>query len=1037
MARENYFDILKLASDAKDATIAEAIANEEKRIQGQQGQGGTRQEEKDRLNAYIREMKAWAADKEAVKAEREAFIAKQSDAVRAYFSSLPNKKEVYKREVDSWVKRYRLARPIIEKLMAENPEHTVILVKLQGLPKGFLDLGFKGYLAAVQKLNASADLAKDFLWAPKVKDFYDFVAFMGGENPDAIRKADTAYISGIVNKYKNEVRDRSGGNSGDRGLPIRDILAGLGNVFDPTHPEARNAYDNSVKYERLRPYFDQIKQNPEEIRKEDHFAQHYLELIKREFDSDEIALAIYNLEAGLANDPYEPSKVVVSMRCGNCGAITNFSTHEEAKHGKCSVCGSAFYIQCPSCGQSIPATSTTCGHCGFNLGEFTKVESYVNSAKSAFARGDLAEANLYLEQALSADPKKLKLSKMADFAGLQAKISAEYEKFRKYLTGLTGLISAKKFMAAVKEADNVKKAAPNLDLGPQLKQINEAIAKAKSLMPSPSDTSEAAADRCYATLEEVSDYLPAIEHLHKIPLAMIQNFRVVPLGGDKFGASVTFAPSINHRVSYYLTRNADHMPKTYSDGTPLLKGSPATNYEDFDVEPGRVYYYAVFASREGVFSPAATAQFASYGEVERLEAIPQGQKCSISFSLALNSIGVRITRKENAIPSPGDPSAITIEKETRTAIDDTSVQLDHQYGYLLESCYLVNNQRVYSRGKGILVKIERDPSDLENVVITKKDEAIQVSYRSVDPTSPNPVRLYAMPISRISNRMHALYPIEEANAYLNDAKLLGASRANAGSFVLSIPGNYSYEVVLVSMTDTKARFCGTGKVSSIEMPQIDTKATTIKDGSRCYARLKRTPENLFGLHYIVLDANHSKNEITQADIGGHLSNFISATDYRREGLMDLRGRPIMTGRFKLLLVGEYVINGVHAFSDTVVTMISASGPQSVGYKIEWTKKGLFKKTVSAELVIEGKDPLPDLGLYGRNGSAPLSPSDFNADEIIRIDASTPSTPAPGGLRKYTLPESMLVPGTVYRLFVLSEADVKITAKDYNSLTYPK
>lgn len=1037
--QQNYFDVLRLNSDAKDKDIQLALEAYEKNLKTKQGSGSISPDELKAGLALLETMRAWAKDKEQVKAHREAFIKVQSDAIRAYFSTLPNHYEAYKKEVDSWSKRYRLSGAEIQKLMKEDPNHTIIQVKLQGLPPDFILTGFKNMQKSIDDLNNSPELAKIWSWTKQVTDFYTFLGFVLGKSPNEVRQMDTASLAKAVEQNRDPMTNQAGGGFGTTSKPLRDIFGNMLTVFDTKKPNMRTAYDNTLLYESLRPLFDSIKQSPEEVRKDDKFVENYLKQIKLKFNNDEIALAIYNKEANLLNDPYEPSKVVVSMQCANCGSITNFPTHDAAKHGKCEVCGSPFYIPCPSCGQMVPASSQTCSHCNFNIIEFRKVGQYYNAAKQALTKGDYSEARLYLQQAEAGDPKGLELKKFADFATIKQKIEKGYEEYSKYFAGLSSLIAAKAFYKAKDEAEKVKRQYPNLDLTSHMKRITEALDKVRAMMPGATDYTEAAALRCYEILEICSDYLPAKEHLRKVNLSGPENFRVVALQGATFGVSISWAPSKHSRVSYYLVRNDQHAPKTFSDGVVLIKEGSQTTFEDSKIEPGKAYYYAVFVTREGVFSQPVSARFAYFAEVEKLEALPVGVCTNISFVLPTNAIGVRILRKDNAIPVGGnDPQAQVIAANTRIAYDDKTVQLDHQYGYLVQAIYTENHQNVYSQGKGVLVRIERDPTDLEDVKIEKVNGSIQVKYRPVDVSSPNPVRLYTINPSLVDKRLHNLITAAELQAFIKGEKVLGSGKAKDGSFVLTIPGDYSYQVALISMTDSKARICGLGAISSIPTLEVDKKKTQIKDAGKAYVALKGVPGNCFGIHYLVLEANHAKNEITDEDIQRHTSGFMQAAAYNREGIIDVRGRAISSGTFKLLLRGEFVLNGNHVFSQTSATVISSAGPRTINYALKWEKKGLFKKTYLATLNILCKGGLPDLVLMAKGTGAPVSASDINAMTVLEISADSPDLkPIPGGFA-LTVPGDFCQPGMNFRLFLKEPDDeTKVAPSDYSSLACPK
>ncbi len=62
------------------------------------------------------------------------------------------------------------------------------------------------------------------------------------------------------------------------------------------------------------------------------------------FGDSDVALAIYNSEAGLRDDPYVPEKASFSVKCVNCQNVSEFVSIKEAKKvNKCRHCGKEFY----------------------------------------------------------------------------------------------------------------------------------------------------------------------------------------------------------------------------------------------------------------------------------------------------------------------------------------------------------------------------------------------------------------------------------------------------------------------------------------------------------------------------------------------------------------------------------------------------------------------------------------------------------------------------------------------------------------------
>lgn len=1038
MSEVNYFELLKISSDAKTKDIQEAIEKFNDGIKAKQNNKQISDEELKEALETIKKMREWVQNKDSVNRTREEFIKKQTDALIAYFKALPKNYEIYKRELESWIQRYRLTDNEIQKIMENNPYNKIKLVKVNALPADFIFTNFKKYIETIETISTMPELAKIWSWTNKVHDLYDILAFASNESKMTIIQMDNTEIHKLIDLNKEPMIKKAGGGAGVTSLPLRTAFSQMDTVFNVSKPNVRQQYDNSLKYySELKDVINVIKQTPLEMRKDDKFVNNILAQIKKVFDDDTIALGIYNKEAGLLNDPYEPPKVVITMRCSSCGTINKFETREKAKVGCCEACGLKFYKGCPSCNKQIPTSSLICPECNFNLFEFQKTLKYFNNAKAALLKNNYSEAYSYLIQAENADPNKLELNKISEYIEIKNKINKVYEDFKVFLKTLETYIASKQFMHARDEAEQVKIKNPSIDLTTQLKVINEAISKAQSLMPSINELNENTVQRCYDVLDIVADYLPANELIRKVPVQPVNNLIISGINGNELGVNISYKPSKSIRVSYYVVRNEQHIPKSYADGEVIVADSDKLVVEDHKLTCGKKYYYSVFCCREGLFSTGVADSFSAYLDVDKINNKIEGAKISLSFSLPQNSIGTRIYRKENGIPLSEKDSSIVLKNDNCQGIfEDIDVQYDHQYGYLIQTCYLENNQKVYTKGIGIILKVERDPIDLKNVTLVKDGSMFKVSFDIEDQTANNTVSIFTINPNIIGNKLHQLLPIEEINNLIKNQKMIATGKSLEKQINFSLTGNFSYDIAVISLNDAKGIISFIGKISSIELVEIDKGKSEIKEGNKAYIRLKTIPQLLVGIHYLPLDISSQKNSITQEDINRHISYYMRTDEYRKEGLICVSSRVISNGKFKMLLVGEYLIENKTVFSDTSVTEISIKQNTEIKYYIEWKKQGLFKKKYNGKLMIKTNDTIEELVLMAKDGVAPLSISDINADKVFEIENVKEMKKISNDTYEMEIPENECYNNRVYRLFS-KKSMVKITSSDYNSLKYPK
>ena len=123
-----------------------------------------------------------------------------------------------------------------------------------------------------------------------------------------------------------------------QGHLLADLFtAGTTQVFNT---EAnRKKYDQSLEREKMKEFFTLLKSAPEDFKKDRYFAESCIRTIQKSFPDYNLALALYNQEAGLIQDPYEPLEALIHLTCGSCKTPAEFRTREDAERGKCAVCG--------------------------------------------------------------------------------------------------------------------------------------------------------------------------------------------------------------------------------------------------------------------------------------------------------------------------------------------------------------------------------------------------------------------------------------------------------------------------------------------------------------------------------------------------------------------------------------------------------------------------------------------------------------------------------------------------------------------------
>jgi len=332
------------------------------------------------------------------------------------------------------------------------------------------------------------------------------------------------------------------------------------------------------------------------------YAEHCISIISSVFGNSDIALAIYNDQAGLRDDPYIPEKASFSVKCQYCMNISEFTSFSEAvKSNRCKHFGKELYKTCPNpdCKKPVLASTTRCPECGFvfaNLGLFTK---YYSQAEEALRQARLSDARDMLIRAKAANPKATD-----SISALDKKITEEERKLSEPLNKLKILISQRKYEEASRFLGTVVARFPNVNLTDQKKEIDSVLNSCMQKYASIQGQSKTiAVNTCVAILTQCADYSAAINFLRNNPPEACQKVSAMPNDIDQ-SIVVNWQPSREYGVTYCLIRKeGKYLSSGLTDGVLLYQGSE-TSFIDKNVTPGTVYCYTLLYQRmESISQP--------------------------------------------------------------------------------------------------------------------------------------------------------------------------------------------------------------------------------------------------------------------------------------------------------------------------------------------------------------------------------------------------------------------------------------------------
>lgn len=476
-----------------------------------------------------------------------------------------------------------------------------------------------------------------------VTDLYAFAAYLSNDidNIPMYRALMTPELLSIFDAKSKQLSQRN-----DNLGKLCASLSTAAKTYVFNSDENRKAYEMHLLYhsEELTKLFQTMKKAPEATLLSSRFADACVRIISKYFSDYEVALAIYNKEAGFIDNFYLPTEWVYTIKCNYCECINEFETEEEAqKKNTCRNCKKELFKKCDKCGRLVPVFKESCPHCNYVFASAALFSKYYQQAEAAFRKCDYELSRQLLFKAQSVAPNE-----KTRIQTLSKQIDEEENKSRKPINTLKQLIAERRFQTARKESAKIIQEYPKLNISEYVKTINLELSKADSLFTSASNyTSSKKADVCVAILMQCVDYSPAILFLRSTPPQMISSITVSPISATGV-ISVSWSLSKEQGVSYRLVRKDGSIPSiSENDGTIILDNTNKNSYSDNNVTPGQTYTYSVFAIRMSVFSLPVSKTGVVFSEVKNCRISQTNNAIRITWDAPANSMGVSVLRTLN------------------------------------------------------------------------------------------------------------------------------------------------------------------------------------------------------------------------------------------------------------------------------------------------------------------------------------------------------------------------------------------------------
>ncbi|WP_314875013.1 hypothetical protein [Stomatobaculum longum] len=561
-------------------------------------------------------------------------------------------------------------------------------LSIEHVKKVFSDAGFeiidKDPLAAFPKFPTNADhiyAELDALRKTKdpnpngadtsvVVDLYSFAAYISNdtENIALYRAMETKELWEIFDSASRKYSQRN-----DNLGKLCGSLSAAAKAYVFNSDENRAAYERHLVYrsEELTKLFATMKKAPQATLLNSKFADPCIKIICNYFPDYDVALAIYNEEAGFTDNYYWPTAWVYTIRCSYCGSVSEFESEADAlKANACRNCHKQLFKKCDKCGKSIPVFKDSCPHCGYIFASAALFSKFYQQAESAFRKNDFENARKYLFQAQSAAP-----GEKGRIDQLSAQIDKAEATLKEPINRLHQLIAERKYQTARAELGGIIKRYPSLNVSEFERVIKGELSKADALFASTGRMSASQkADICVSILMQCADHAPSLTFLRANAPTPCRLLNVTPVS-DSGVINISWNRTTEQGVTYRLLRKNDGKGSTSErDGEILLDDTTATSYVDKIVKAGRTYSYSVFAARASVFSGPLSKSGMLYADVRNCHVVQHGSSIRITWDSPENSSGATVYRMQGGQTS-------VLSESAHGSFEDTTAQFGTTYTY--------------------------------------------------------------------------------------------------------------------------------------------------------------------------------------------------------------------------------------------------------------------------------------------------------------------------------------------------------------------
>lgn len=804
--------------------------------------------------------------------------------------------------------------------------------------------------------------------ADSVTDLYAFVAYIsdGAETAKTCRKYSSSQLKAICSDYQKKY-------AGYPGETIEKFAANIAgqaasHVFDSN--EHRKGYDQYILYKdpELQKLFEYIRALDDTLKRKPETAEACIRKIAEVFGDYDVALALYNTEARMQNDPYEPQEAVFTVKCSHCHTLCEFHTATEArKLNKCNNCGEKLYKKCPK-GHYVLLSDDRCPDCGYVFPDKEHLTNLIAQAEAALKSGNFTEARRALKEAEISDP-----SEKSRTSELERRISKAENAYNAPIEKISALIKELKFYEASPLADSLAASRPDPDILRLQSTINKVLLECRRDFASASNVAKA--NTCLDILTRCKDFKPAIDFLASTPPQPCPTLSA-SADDENSAISLIWRSSGERGITYSLVRRKGAVfPVNLNDGDIILKNSSLTSYKDTDITPGVSYSYSVFTVRGNLHSSPASATACVMSVVSEVRHTLTDNSLNISWDTPHGCNGVRVScmagRSETLIAESASGSAIL-----------NGVKFGELYSFFLTAKY---------------------PAGLSR----------RIRY---DVTPTPEIKPFTVSASRVENNTYSFsWSLTEPGInirIMSGNRVIGRARSEMRSIRITLaPDSFHVVKAEISSGGNVMYSMNEIRINTFSPPELDENKTSIEEaimpsseGQRRIMRITLAPsvKNPAGITSFACVVRTDGKWATENDVSRNTPycHFYNAVEAMRSGSVSINTSAGDEESYNVTLFTVYSLNGREIISPPRRATLSRPMNADVFCRVSRSFFGGIKFCVRGEANRPAKRWPGFVVCVSSDGMPVFNPANANAVTVLEVEPFIPNLPSRFMVKEY-------------------------------------